>query len=349
MAEPVKSFVATALAKGMSRDQISQVLLQGGWPVSMVNEFLGKVQAPPAVSEPILQCKGLGYRAARLSDIDLDIGKGELFGIVAASGGGKSTLLGLLSGLLQPNSGDVRIINGRPISLSRDASARKLVGYSPQNPSVYDDLTVVENLEHAAAIHGLALHGQSLLKFTGISQKANVITRLLSAGEKRRLDIACALVHSPKILFLDDPLARVDAEQQRELLRLLRAIVGKGITVVIASSFLAELEPYCDRIGILRGGRISEIGRPDDLRLVYSRNFEIRLRTESGDYSQLVSSLTSQAGQAAMVRKEGNFLYVQTPTPTSALKTILQSVDEKNNAIISIQVGRPAISEVLDK
>jgi len=352
--QPVRSFVAGALARGMSKQDVRQLLLQAGWPKDVVEDYLGKVTLQePSVRASVLQCRGVtkrGRKGTILADVELEVGKGELFGIVGAGGSGKSTLMHILAGALAPDAGDVKLlIEGASVSVSRDASARRHIGFSPQQPSLYDDLTAFENLVHFGALYGLSEKNQkstalSLLKTVGLVGQQDMLVRDLSAGQRKVLDITCALVHEPAVLMLDDPATELDPAQQRQLWAMLGAVARKGTAVIIASNFLADIEEACDRIGILRNGRIAEIGRPDDLRVVYSHDFEIRVRTESEDYAQLAQQLTATA--AKKIRKEGHHLIVHSPDPAECLRVMLAVLGKAK--IVSIEVKRPTIQEVFE-
>ncbi|MEK6822286.1 MAG: ABC transporter ATP-binding protein, partial [Nanoarchaeota archaeon] len=329
--QPVKSFVAGALARGMSRGELRALLLKGGWPKQLVDGYLDKaVRQEPTVRSVILQCKGVrkkeGGRTV-IENVELEIGKGEIFGIVGAGGSGKTTLMHMMAGLIVPDAGDV-VINtgGAPRSIARDPDVRKLTGFSPQTPSLYDDMTAMENLVQFGTLYGLAPKSctsvaRSLLERVGLADLGAQRSQDLSIGQRKRLDIACALIHRPAILLLDDPAAELDVKQQHGLWNLLRGIAGEGTTVVIASNFLADLESLCDRIAILRNKRVTEVGKPEELRVIYSHNFEIRLRLESEQYAALINALSADTVAAAKrIVKEGRYLIVQTPNPIATLR-----------------------------
>ena len=357
--QPMAGFVASALAKGMSKTELRQVLLRGGWPKEVVDGYLGRVvPAEPVVRSVILRVKGLQKKGASgivLENINLEIAKGEIFGIVGPGGSGKSTLMHLLVGLDQPDAGDVQIIsNNIPRSVFRDETTRELMGFSPQLPSVYDDMTCRENIMNFAALFGLSETAQknaavALLRLVKLEKEAGRLARNLSTGQRKRLDIACAIVHNPPLLLLDDPAGELDSTQQQELWQLLRQIADKGTTIIIASNFLGDLEALCDRIGILRNGRISEIGKPDDLRAIYSHDFEIRLSTEKALYAQITTTLAADGQSAAKkITKEGNHLLIQTPNPPATLRSLLAAIDKQDDSILSVQVMRPTIQEVFE-
>lgn len=308
--------------------------------------------------QAVLRCKAVSKKAGGrplLESVDLEVAKGELFGIVGAGGSGKSVLMHVLAGAVEPDGGDVQLVlQGGAVSVIRDPSARASVGLSPQVPSVYDDLTARENMEYFAALHGLPERTRrsaapALLRLVGLAAQQDQLAGEMSAGQRKRLDVACALVNSPQVLLLDDPAAELDVVQRRELWRLLREIARKGTTVVIASNFLADLESLCDRIGILRNRRIAEVGTPEDLRVIYSHDFEIRLRTQSGSYADIIDAIIAeQVAPAKKVSKEGDMLVVGTANPGAALRLILAAIDRQQDTLVSVEVMRPTIQEVFE-
>jgi ABC-2 type transport system ATP-binding protein len=348
--EPIKQFVAGALERGMARKDIRAILLKAGWPKEMVDDYVRRSGIPLEVDAPILRCHNLCKKHAGIEDISLEIAKGELFAIVGLGGSGKSTLMHMLAGLDVPDAGDVQLlIDGKTRSIVRDPTSRRKTGFSFQVPSVFNDLTAAENIEQFADLYGLrhsAQRAPNLLKLVGLANRATVKAGHLSAGERKRLDIAAALVNDPAVLFIDDPASELDVYQQRQLWSLLRDLTKKGTTIVIASDFLAELEAVCDRMGILRNGRIAEVGRPDDLRVVYSRNYEIRLRTQNADYAQLGAELASAGAQKISV--ETGTIRVSTANPAAALRVVLDAIGRKGDQLISIEIMRPTIQEVFE-
>lgn len=348
--EPIKQFVASALERGMARKDIRALLLKAGWPKEMVDDYVRRSGMPLEVEAPILRCRNISKKRSGIEDISLEIAKGELFAIVGLGGSGKSALMHMLAGLDAPDTGDVQLlVDGKTRSMVRDPASRRKTGFSPQLPSVFNDLTAAENLEQFAELYGLrhsAQRAPNLLKIVGLSNRATVLAGHLSAGERKRLDIAAALVNDPAVLFIDDPASELDVYQQRQIWALLRDLTTKGTTVILAADFLAELESVCDRIGILRNGRIAEIGRPDDLRVVYSRNYEIRLRTQNADYTQLGAELAAAGAQKISV--ESGVVRVSTPNPAAALRVVLDAIGRKGDQLISIEIMRPTIQEVFE-
>jgi ABC-type multidrug transport system ATPase subunit len=200
--------------------------------------------------------------------ISFRIGRGEVFGLLGPNGAGKSTTFKMMCGLLRPTSGVARVAG---INLYRSSSsARARLGYMAQKFSLYGDLSVRQNLEFFAGIYGL--RGQSrrsaidrMIASFGLNEFLSRSAGLLPLGFKQRLALACAVMHEPEVLFLDEPTSGVDPVTRREFWSHINALVERGVTVMVTTHFLDEAE-YCDRLGLVYKGRVIATGSPDELK-----------------------------------------------------------------------------------
>lgn len=358
---PLQKFVQQSLAKGMSKQALSSTLLKSGWPKELVSKYLSKDSVEPVApsGKVILRMQGvsksLGNRKV-LDGLTLDIMEGEIFGIIGASGAGKTTLLNLIVGFLSPDSGDITIAlpSGMQSIRTSPEKIKSFVGFSTQVPSFYPDLTVDENLIHFALMYGKSesqakTAASSLARLVGLQDNRTMNGRNLSAGMQKRLDIACALVHDPKLLILDEPVAELDVLTLGKLWDMLTAINKQGTTIIIASHFLAELERVCHRLGIMRSLRIAEVGTPAELRVIYSRNYSIVVETASRSYDELAKAISRQGAlQITKTQKEGQRLKIQTGQPSATLEAILQWSRQRKENIISVAMGRPSVRELFE-
>ncbi|MBI4151011.1 ABC transporter ATP-binding protein [Candidatus Woesearchaeota archaeon] len=360
MADVLQSFVQSSLSKGMPQAELEQTLIKAGWPKDIVLKYLHKG------TEPITPSKNAQIRAQGVSksfdgkrvldNVNLEIVQGEIFGIIGQSGSGKTTLLQIIAGLTQPEQGDVVVfLPSGPQSVRQSPEAmRSFIGYAAQQPSLYPDLTVEENLSHFGQVFGLSERAAkqkaaSLLKLVGLADSKAVRAGNLSGGMQKRLDIACALVHDPKLLLMDEPVADLDVVLRTHLWDVLRSINKQGTTIVIASHFLADLESFCDRIGIMRNGRVAETGTPDELRVIYSRNQEVRVELGSHAYDELLASLKRQNIDVAKTIKETGAIKIQTSQPTSVVESIVQFSKQRKDALLHLEVGRPSVRELFEE
>ena len=200
-----------------------------------------------------------------LDDLSLDVGAGEMFGVIGPDGAGKTTTIRLACGLIRIDAGQVRILGRDPVEDHRAITAG--VGYLSQRFSLYGDLTIDENIGFFAEIHGVRNYGAArdrLLDMTQLTRFRGRRADRLSGGMKQKLALACTLVHEPSILLLDEPTTGVDPVSRREFWKLLSEFLGRGLTIVMATPYLDEAE-RCSRVALLHEGRLLAIDRPGRL------------------------------------------------------------------------------------
>jgi len=201
-----------------------------------------------------------------VKQLDLAVPRGEMFGLVGPDGAGKSTAIRLLCGLLAPTAGRGWVA-GFDLVKEREAVKRR-IGYLSQNFTLYGDLTVDENIAFFARIHGVhafAARRDELLEFTRLAPFRGRLAQALSGGMKKKLALACTLVHTPEIIFLDEPSTGVDPVSRGELWSILSSILERGVTVFMTTPYLDEAE-RCRRIGLMHGGRLIMTGAPSEIR-----------------------------------------------------------------------------------
>lgn len=337
------------VGKVLSRAQIRTLLLTSGWPSDSVESYLDS-SMPEKTEGVILQCRNLSKKFGKNSVIqnaDFDVISGEIFGIVGMSGAGKTTLMNMLVGFLQPDSGDVMINLKDSFSIFSDENRRSImgsIGFSTQRPSFFSKLSVVENIEHFSILYGLpkkqmTSRAKEILKLVGLSDAKDVLAENLSGGMQKRLDIACSLIHNPSVLFLDEPTSDLDPLLRHQMWDLIRDINKKGTTIILSSHFLSDVEVLCDRIAILFDKKIVDIGSSDDLRNTYSRKFQISFESKSGDYVKIRKLLKGFAPKLV-----DNKLVVESASPLKALGIIVKHAKD----LKSLNVARPSLGHVFD-
>ena len=207
-------------------------------------------------------------RFTAVDDISFQVRDGEIFGFLGANGAGKTTTIRMLCGLLLPTSGR-GLVEGFDIA-TQSEEIKSHIGYMSQKFSLYDDLTVHENLEFYGGIYGLsgdafrrALEKSAI--FTGLKTHYGRMTRDIPLGWKQRLALTCSLLHQPKVLFLDEPTGGVDPISRREFWRLIYELAEAGTTVFVTTHYMDEAE-YCNRLSIMHEGKIAAIGSPQELK-----------------------------------------------------------------------------------
>ena len=206
-------------------------------------------------------CRNFGQLAA-ISDLDLTVEKQTIYGFLGPNGSGKTTAIRLLTGLLKPTSGQVNVLG---CHLPQEANKLRLkIGYMTQKFSLYDDLTVKENLQFISKIYGLTANEQKsrlseLLSTHQLTQQSQQLAGSMSGGQKQRLALAAAVIHKPKLLFLDEPTSAVDPQNRREFWEQLFDLCDQGTTILVSTHYMDEAE-RCHKLAILENG----IKRADD-------------------------------------------------------------------------------------
>ena len=200
-----------------------------------------------------------------VDDLDLTIEDGETYGLLGPNGSGKTTAIKMICGLLEATSGSVKVL-GKEIP-SREVLSS--IGYMPQDVAIYVDNTVHENLELFGSLYGMPpevfkKREEEMLDFVDLTGWKNSLAATLSGGMRHRLSLACALLHEPRLLILDEPTVGVDPELRATFWEYFEALGKKGITVVITTHYMDEAG-HCQKVGLLRQGRLIAEGNPDEL------------------------------------------------------------------------------------
>ena len=207
--------------------------------------------------------------------------QGEFFGILGPNGAGKTTTLEIIEGLREPDGGEVTVLGRRP--WPRNPALLPLIGVQLQASSFFELLTAREQLRTFAALYGIsAQRADAMLAVVGMADQAGIRTEKLSGGQAQRLSIACALVHDPELLFLDEPTGALDPQARRNLWDLLRKISAEGRTVVLTTHHMDEAEALCHRVAIMDHGKILKIGPPG---LIRELDQPLRISVASGRLS----------------------------------------------------------------
>lgn len=200
--------------------------------------------------------------------LDLEVAAGEIFGLVGPDGAGKTTTMRMLTGILTPTAGEAQVA-GCDIVREREP-LKEHIGYMSQRFGLYPDLTVAENIDFYADIYTVpqaarAERTERLLAFSNLTPFKHRLAGNLSGGMKQKLGLACALIHTPRVLFLDEPTNGVDPVSRRDFWRILYQLVRDGVTIFVSTAYLDEAE-RCNRLALLHEGRLLGLGTPDEIK-----------------------------------------------------------------------------------
>jgi ABC-2 type transport system ATP-binding protein len=203
-----------------------------------------------------------------VNNLNLEIEEGEIFGLVGPDGAGKTTTMRLLTGILEPTSGEAWVY-GKHIAKESE-SLKDYIGYMSQRFGLYEDLTVMENLNFYADIFGVPIKERvsridRLMSFSGLITFKKSLARHLSGGMKQKLGLSCTLIHTPKVLFLDEPTSGVDPVSRRDFWRILYQLLKEKVTILFSTSYLDEAE-RCRRVGLIHKGRLLKSDIPANIK-----------------------------------------------------------------------------------
>lgn len=206
-----------------------------------------------------------------LDGVSLAVKPGEMFALVGPDGAGKTTFIRILCGIIRADSGSAKVLGLDVVDGIRDV--RRRIGYLSQRFTLYGDLSVDENIEFFARIHGVrdyAARRNELLDFTRLTPFRERLAERLSGGMKQKLALACTLIHTPELIFLDEPTTGVDPVTRRDFFTLLAPLTASGTTIFLTTTYLDEAE-RCNRVAMMNAGRILACGSPDELRTALDR------------------------------------------------------------------------------
>jgi ABC-2 type transport system ATP-binding protein len=287
----------------------------------------------PAISARDLR-KSYGQLRA-VDGVTFEVGHGEFFGILGPNGAGKTTTLEMIEGLREPDGGEVTVLGMRP--WPRNPALLPRIGVQLQASSFFERLTAREQLRTFADLYRVpASRADEMLEVVGLTSVASTRTEKLSGGEAQRLSIACALVHRPDMVFLDEPTGALDPQARRNLWDLLRAIAAEGHTVVLTTHHMDEAETLCQRVAIMDHGKILQIGPP--AALVRDLAHPTRISVEAGLLSQ---DEARALADGATVTDDGVSLTFTTTEPAPVLARLAD-----RDALAGLQVAGASLEDV---
>ncbi len=272
-----------------------------------------------------------------LSDISFNIREGEIFGLLGPNGAGKSTIVNILNTILKPDSGEI-FIDGVNLNLNPD-SCKMTMGIVPQEIALYENLSAYENLLFWGGLYNvprsvLKKNASEILELIGLSSRKDDNIKTFSGGMKRRINIACSLLHKPRILVMDEPTIGVDPQNRNHIFKIIENLNSEGITIIYTTHYMDEAERLCDRIAIIDNGTIKAQGTLQELRNI-SRSREIitiKLKYLSDKIVHYISNNMS----SPVIDRVLNIIKVECEDVGSEISGILRHIDSAGAEIKSI-------------
>jgi ABC-2 type transport system ATP-binding protein len=301
----------------------------------------------PAAGAPALETSGLSKsyptgvlhrgRRSALEDLTLSVPRGEVFGYLGPNGAGKTTTLKVLLGLLRADHGSARVL-GVPHT---ERALRYRAGYLPENPYLYDYLTPQEYLDYAGRLFGMPAferreRSAQLIHRVGLAESARVPMRRFSKGMLQRAGLAQALLNDPELVFLDEPMSGLDPIGRHMVKEVILDLRTRGRTVFFSTHILSDAESLCDRVGLLRAGRLVTVGRLDDILRIDVSHLEVLV---SGVEAGLLERLRGLKGKRALGERWS--LEVE----EKSLGPLISAVQEAGGRILSLQPVRESLED----
>jgi ABC-2 type transport system ATP-binding protein len=288
-----------------------------------------------------------------LDDISLEVEEGKIFGLLGPNGAGKSTTIKILTTLARPDSGAVRVA-GVDV-LDDPAKVRSLIGYVPQELTVDPYLTVREHLRYYGDLYHLSsavreAHVRELIELLGLVGSEDRRVKYFSGGMKKKLDLACGLIHHPPVILLDEPSLGLDVQVRRDVWNYILGLKDRGTTIFLCTNYMDEAERLCDELAIIDKGKIAVTGTPVDLRSQLRRDVVlIEVERLEEDHQEPFKSLEDTLSRLEGVKgtvADGTKLRVYVESDDTALLKIIEAARTVNVPIHSISHSRPGLDEV---
>jgi ABC-2 type transport system ATP-binding protein len=277
--------------------------------------------------------------------ITFDVEEGEIFGFLGANGAGKSTTIRMLCALLTPTSGTARVLG---IDVAQDPEeVKRRIGYMSQRFSLYEDLSVRNNLRFFGGVYGL--RGQALadreawaIEMSGLAGKEDLLTGSLPGGWKQRLALSCAVLHQPRIVFLDEPTSGVDPLSRRRFWGLIDAMSADGVTVFVTTHYLEEAE-HCHRLALIHAGKLAAFGTVDEVKAVFRDRAVLEVTVP-----RVADALETLGGQDFVheVAAFGTRLHVVVDDPVAGGRRVVELLEAAGNGPAHAERIVPSLEDV---
>jgi ABC-2 type transport system ATP-binding protein len=282
---------------------------------------------------------------AALDGVGFQVDEGEIFGLLGPNGAGKTTMLSILACLMEPNSGEVRLFD--QTASTRNRPLRREIGIVPQELAVYGELTARENLNFFGGLYGLAgprlrERTEAVLAAMGLADRADDRVDTFSGGMKRRLNLGAALVHSPRLVLLDEPTIGVDPQSRNHIFEEIRRLNGEGVTIIYTSHYMEEVQALCRRIGIIDHGRLIACDTlPALLQLLKGQ-----IRFQVSETKPALAERLTALSDATLKTEPDNRFTLECRDVTNTLLRLIAILKDLEIELTSIEIIEPDLERV---
>ena len=278
-----------------------------------------------------------------VNDVSFEVGKGEIFGFLGPNGAGKTTTMRMLTGIMSPDKGRV-LVGG--IDMEKDPIRAKMrTGVIPEVGNVYADLTAKQNLALTGRYYGLSKdvigkRTEELLIKVGLSERSDDLVKTFSKGMKQRISIACAIIHNPGILFLDEPMEGLDVQSKRLIVDTIHDMNRNGSTIFLTTHNIEDASKLCQRVAIINKGRIIAIDRPEKLKTMFDKNQSIEVA-----FDRTVDASALTHGSVTKIEISGDRLRLYTSDPDGTIKHVAAWAQGNGVRILSMTMNGPSLED----
>ncbi len=299
----------------------------------------------------ILRIEGVTKRFGDIVAVDnvtLSLDAGEIFGLLGPNGAGKSTAINMVTGLLSMDKGKIYLLD---MDIKKHSmEAKRNTGIVPQDIAIYEDLTSLENVKFFASLYGLkgselTAAAEEALAFTGLSDKARAYPKGFSGGMKRRLNIACAIAHKPKLIIMDEPTVGIDPQSRNHILQSVKRLNEMGCTIIYTSHYMEEVEEICTRIAIMDHGKIISQGTREELKALITDSNVVWI-TAADHVSRVSEDKIREIPGVQTLEIEENTVKISSAREVSNLDRIILYFTSNGISIKSVESKVPDLETV---
>ncbi|MCX8200200.1 MAG: ABC transporter ATP-binding protein [Candidatus Micrarchaeota archaeon] len=299
----------------------------------------------------VIRAMGLTKRypgKTALDNFSIEVEEGEMLGLLGPNGAGKSTFISIIAGVESPTAGELSLF-GAPAS----KAARRMIGVAPQENAVYPLLTCTENLLYFGSLYGIAgrearARADELLQQLGLADKKDVPAAYLSGGMRRRLNLACALMHRPKVIILDEPTTGLDPAVRNNMWKTVQNVAkDSGATVLLTTHYMEEAEALCSRIILMNSGKVVADGTPAALKKIAGREIA-KIKSIPGKYPLVVEKLQKVRGIGSITPTEHGII-IESDDISPLIQDITRVLEKHGEKIVEFSVSRPSLEDVFLK